>query len=280
MRIIITGPTASGKTRLSIQLARMLDCPVISADSRQCYRHMDIGTGKVTPGEMGDIPHYNISNFDPDQKDDAAAFAARSKQWEAEIRTYSHHVIYAGGSTLYLEALLWPLDGLPKASPENLLELERLEIEKGRDHIMDMIIQSDPEYTGKMDGYNRQRIFRALDVWMQTGKPFSSFHTLGQKKLPAGTLMFGCHYPREILYNRINKRVDNMITSGLIEEVQGILDMGYKAEAQALQTVGYREVIAYFNRKYTREEMIEKIKTNSRRYAKRQLTWFRRWEFL
>ncbi|MEX1137430.1 MAG: tRNA (adenosine(37)-N6)-dimethylallyltransferase MiaA, partial [Balneolales bacterium] len=280
MRIILTGPTASGKTDLSLRLAELLNCPIISADSRQCYRYMNIGTGKVTSKDMGEIPHYNISIFGPDEKDDAAAFAERCKHWEAEIAKTSPHVIYAGGSTLYLEALLRPLDDLPKASTENLLELERLERMEGQEYMLNQLRKADPEYADRMEGYNRQRLFRALDVWMQTGKPFSSFHKSRQKNILPGTLVFGIPHPREILYDRINKRVDNMITSGLIDEVRGILDMGYKAEDHALQTVGYREVISYFNEKLTREEMIEKIKTNTRRYAKRQLTWFRRWDFL
>lgn len=280
MRIILTGPTASGKTGLSLRLAESLNCPVISADSRQCYRHMDIGTGKVTPEEMKKTLHFNISLFDPDEKDDAAAFARRCMEWEAEIAKTSPHIIYAGGSTLYLESLLWPLDDLPKASPENLKELELLEMEKGQDHIFKTLKQADPEYAGQMDGYNRQRTFRALDVWMQTGKPFSSYHTSAQKTLPEGTMVFGLHHPREKLYERINKRVDKMIDAGLVGEVKRILEMGYKPDDHALQTVGYREVISYFNEELSREEMIEKIKINTRRYAKRQLTWFRRWDFM
>ncbi|MEX0929030.1 MAG: tRNA (adenosine(37)-N6)-dimethylallyltransferase MiaA [Balneolales bacterium] len=280
MRIILTGPTASGKTGLSLKLAGALNCPVISADSRQCYRYMDIGTGKVTAAEMARIPHFNISIFDPDEKDHAAAFARRCTQWEAEIREQSPHVIYAGGSTLYLESLLRPLDDMPDASASNLDELERLESQKGGEYLLDRLRMADPEYAGRMDGYNRQRTFRALDVWMQTGKPFSSFHRQEQRRIPEQTLVFGLHHPREILYERINKRVDKMIGSGLVDEVGAIMDRGYKVEAHALQTVGYREVISYFRKELTLDAMVEKIKTNSRRYAKRQLTWFRRWDFL
>ncbi|MEX0686837.1 MAG: tRNA (adenosine(37)-N6)-dimethylallyltransferase MiaA [Balneolales bacterium] len=280
MRLIIAGPTASGKTNLSLKLAEVLKCPIISADSRQCYRYMNIGTGKVTKIEMQKIPHFNISIFDPDEKDTAAAFSKRCRQWEAEVIQKSPHVIYAGGSTLYLEALLRPLDNMPDSSSANLQKLEKLENEKGQDHLLEMLSDADPAYIGKMDGYNRQRIYRALDIWMQTGKPFSSFHTSWQKDIPSDTLVFGINHTRETLFERINNRVDTMIESGLLNEVQEIIDMGFKPDAHALQTVGYREVISYFNREITFDEMVTKIKTNSRRYAKRQLTWFRRWNFL
>lgn len=138
----------------------------------------------------------------------------------------------------------------------------------------------DPDYIPKMDGMNRQRIIRALDVWMQTGKAFSSFHQNDQLAPDDSTLVIGLRHPRELLYSRINKRVDNMIAEGLEREVSEILDAGFSPDLQALQTVGYREVIAHRNGEFDRKTMIEKIKTNTRRYAKRQLTWFRRWKFV
>lgn len=280
MRIILLGPTASGKTELSIQLAEELGTSIISADSRQCYQHLDIGTAKPSQEELRRVPHYNISNLALDEDDSAVKFVARSKKWEYEILQKTEHVIYAGGSTLHLTGLIQPFSDIPNSNEDNIRELnERIE-KDGIEALFEQLKSVDPTYLTKMDGMNRQRIIRALDVWMQTGKAFSSFHQKEAISLPQNTLVFGLNHPREQLYDRINTRVDRMIELGLIEELTGILERDFSKQLQSLQTVGYREVISFLNGEYERLEMIEKIKTNTRRYAKRQLTWFRKWDFV
>lgn len=280
MRIILLGPTASGKTELSLRLAEKLGTSIISADSRQCYKHMDIGTAKPSKEELSRVPHYNISNLELDEEDSAVKFHERAARWEQQILQQAEHVIYVGGSTLHLTGLIRPFHDIPDSDQKNVAELNKRIEQEGIESLYQLLKEVDPEYIPKMDGMNRQRIIRALDVWMQTGKPFSSFHQKQLLNPSPNTLVFGLHWEREKLYQRINKRVDVMVERGLIEEVQGILDAGHSKKLQALQTVGYREVIDFFDGKMNRAAMIEKIKTNTRRYAKRQLTWFRRWEFI
>lgn len=280
MRIILLGPTASGKTELSIQLAEGLGTSIISADSRQCYKHLDIGTAKPTVEELDRAAHFNISNLELNEDDSAIKFNERAKDWEAEILNNSDHIIYAGGSTLHLTGLIQPFSEIPDSNSENITALNQQIEEEGIEPLFKKLKEVDPDYIERIDGMNRQRIIRALDVWMQTGKPFSSFHRKEEISLPVNTLVFGLNHPRGKLYERINQRVDLMIEQGLIEEVQSILGQGFSKDLQSLRTVGYREVISYLEGEFTKDQMIEKIKTNTRRYAKRQLTWFRRWDFI
>lgn len=279
MRIIILGPTASGKTELSIQLAEELGTSIISADSRQCYKHINIGTAKPSEEELGRVPHYNISNIELEEDDNAMAFQKRATQWESEILQKSDHVIYAGGSTLHLQSLIQPFTEMPEANEENIAELEAQIKREGLESLYKKLERVDPEYASKMDGLNRQRIIRALDVWMQTGKPFSSFHDNDPVQPDENTLVFGLKWPRQKLYERINQRVDNMIKAGLVEEVKSILK-DHPKDLQSLNTVGYQEIIKYLDGEWTLDKAIEKIKTSTRRYAKRQITWYKRWDFV
>lgn len=279
MRIILTGPTAVGKTEISILLARKLGIPIISADSRQCYRFMDIGTGKVAESYLREIKHYNISNLTPDMDDNASAFLKRCQQWEKELSGQHKHILYVGGSTLYVQSLLRPFDDMPVSSDENLKILKKRDQESGLAELYNELKSVDPDYAEKMDGMNRQRIYRALDVYMQTGRPFSSFHHRDEPVSPPDdTIVFVFDRERSELHQRINSRVDEMIKSGFVEEVKQILQMGYKPELNALQTVGYREIISYLQENIALDEAVSLIKRNTRRYARRQLTWFRRWK--
>lgn len=280
MRIILLGPTASGKTALSLLVAEELGVPIISVDSRQCYKYTDIGTAKPSEKDLRRVPHYNISLLEPDQQDSVKDFKARAEKWEQEILNSHHHVLYVGGSTLHLQSLIRPIDDIPSANAENLAMLENEIHSKGLDQLYKKLQEVDPDYAQKMDGLNRQRIVRALDVWMQTGKPFSSFHSDEAFTLPEHTAVFGMLWDRNTLYARINARVDEMIQKGLVEEVKSLLEKGYSQELQPMNAVGYREIITYLEGKWPLEKAIEKIKTNTRRYAKRQLTWFRRWDFI
>lgn len=280
MRIIILGPTASGKTELSIQLAEELDTSIISADSRQCYKYINIGTAKPSPEELQRVSHHNISLLDLEEDDNAMSFQQRAEKWERVILQKSDHVLYVGGSTLHVQSLIQPFNEMPEANEENIIKLnERIESE-GLTSLYEMLRQIDPDYIKKMDGMNRQRIIRAIDVWMQTGKPFSSFHQGGKIKPDENTIVFGLRWPRQKLYARINRRVDQMIGNGLVEEVESILGAGHSKDLQSLNTVGYQEIIKYLNGEWTLEKAIEKIKTSTRRYAKRQMTWYKRWNFI
>ncbi|MFA5669550.1 MAG: tRNA (adenosine(37)-N6)-dimethylallyltransferase MiaA [Balneolaceae bacterium] len=280
MRIILLGPTASGKTELSLQIAEELGIPIISVDSRQCYKHVNIGTAKPSEQELQRVKHYNISNLELDEPDSVQAFANRAKLWENEILKDHKHSFFVGGSTLHLQSLIRPMDDMPSANEENQHALSTEIDEQGIEPLYNRLVEVDPAYIKTMDGMNRQRIIRALDVWMQTGKPFSSFHVNKEFELPANTLVFGLHRERQNLYDRINARVDIMISDGLIEETKAILEYGYSKELQPLNAVGYREIISFLEGEMSKEAAIEKIKTLSRRYAKRQLTWFKRWDFI
>ncbi len=275
--VILAGPTATGKTDLSITLARHFNTPVISADARQCYKYLDIGTGKVSPDILEEIPHHHISTLNPDESYNTADFASDYQQWSAPLRNQGMPVLVAGGSTLYIESLIRPLDSLPPKNEANLHKLQQTADREGLQSIQKKLEEVDPVYARRIDGPNPHRMFRALDVWMQTGRPFSSFHKNRPFSLPDNTLLICLHRERSELHDRISRRVDRMIKDGLLDEVSGILEMGYHPDLQSLQTVGYRESIAHIRGELTADEMREKIKTNTRRYARRQLTWFRRW---
>jgi tRNA dimethylallyltransferase len=280
LRIILLGPTASGKTELSLQVAEELGIPIISVDSRQCYKHLDIGTAKPSQDELERVMHFNISNLELDEADSVQAFSERVEIWEKEVLSSNEHSFFVGGSTLHLQSLIRPIEDIPSANEKNIAKIESLIDKEGIEPVYNKLKSVDPEYVKTMDGMNRQRIIRALDVWMQTGKPFSSFHSNEEFQLPENTLIFGMHRDRQNLYDRINQRVDTMIEEGLIAETQRVLDMGYSKHLQPLNAVGYREIIAVLNDEMDLETAISKIKTQTRRYAKRQLTWFRRWDFI
>lgn len=279
-RIIIAGPTASGKSSLAIRLAQEIDAEIISVDSRQCFKKIDIGTAKPSPDQLKKIPHYNISVLDLTEEDTVADFKKRSDQYTKEIEEKEKIVIYCGGSTLHLQSLIKPLDDIPESDPKNIERLTKTAEEKGLDYLFDQLREVDPEYAQKMDGLNPQRIFRALDVWQQTGRPFSSFHSEDPIQLPQHLHLFALHHPRKVLHQRIAKRTDQMIEEGLIEETRRLLDEGYSRGLQAFNTVGYKQTIQFLDGELTRDQMVKDIKTATRRYAKRQITWLRRWPFV
>ena len=280
MRILLLGPTAVGKTALSVDLAKQIDAEIISADSRQCYKFMNIGTATPTKEERGGVTHYNLSIIDPIQKDSVVNFYERAQQWQQEITSRKKHVLYVGGSTLHVQSVIQPLDEVPKANQKNIDQLEAQIKTEGIELLYEKLKKVDPEYAQKMDGMNTQRIIRALDVWMQTDRPFSSFHSDSTITVPDDLLVFGLKRERQHLYDRINRRTDQMFEQGFLDEVQSILNQGYSLEDPGLNTVGYKEAIAFLKGEIEREQMIKDIKTQTRRYAKRQLSWFRRWDFI
>jgi tRNA dimethylallyltransferase len=279
-RIMIAGPTASGKTSLSLQLAKQIDAEIVSVDSRQCYRYMDIGTAKPRIHELELVPHHNISVLNPDEADTVADFLERANLYTREIESRDKQVIYCGGSTLHLQSIIKPLDEIPSADPENIKKLNKKADEDGLESLFNLLQMADPDYAKKMDGLNRQRIIRALDVWHQTGKPFSSFHSDKPVYPPDNLSVFALHHPRKELHRRISLRTEKMFENGLLEEVRSLLEKGYTPRLQAMKTVGYRQAVSHLNGEISYEQMVKDIKTATRRYAKRQITWFRRWPFL
>ena len=282
MKLILTGPTAVGKTSLSIKIARALQVPIISADSRQCYKYLNIGTSTPTLSELSRIPHFNISCLEPGQKESVSHFQDRV----ATIRQkYLHNTsleFFTGGSTLYVQSLFQPLDDLPPTDPVIRDQVREKLANDGIETLKEELERIDPEYAVSMDGFNTQRICRALEIYYQTGKPFSSFHSSEKRgEAPSPTtneLVFVLTRNRDRLYDRINRRVFRMTEMGLLKEVEAILNRGYSPQLQSLNTVGYKEPLSYLRGEMNWETMIHKIQTSTRRYAKRQLTWFRRWK--
>lgn len=279
-RIMIAGPTASGKTALSIDLAMQINAEIISVDSRQCYRYLDIGTAKPTKTELSQVPHHNISVLNPDQEDSVADFLKRAEAYSNDIKSRGKRVIYCGGSTLHLQSLIRPLDDIPSANPENIRKLNDRADDQGLESLFSQLQKTDPEYAKKMDGLNPQRIIRALDVWYQTGKPFSSFHSDVPLEPPQDLLVFALHHSRKELHQRISVRTEQMLEKGFLNEVKNLLQQGFSPDLQALNTVGYRQAISYLKEEISYDQMKKDIKTATRRYAKRQITWLRRWPFL
>lgn len=271
--LVVVGPTAVGKTALCIRLAQHFDTEIVSADSRQFYREMAIGTAKPTPEELAQAPHhlidslsimddYNVGDY---EKDALACLEAIFARKEVAILT--------GGSGLYVQAVCNGIDKMPEVPPETRAQLmERLQTE-GLEALLRQLEQLDPAYFQEVDHANPQRVVRALEVCLSTGQPYSSFRKKSKVQRPFKILKIGLERDREELYERINLRMDLMLEQGLVEEVKALY--AYKNH-NALQTVGYKEIFDYMDEQHDWDEAVRLLKRNSRRYAKRQMTWFRR----
>lgn len=270
--IVIEGPTASGKTALAVALAKALNTVVLSADSRQFYKELAIGTAKPSPEEMEGIPHFFIDSHPISEPVSAAQFEAEAMNLIQNELTAYPQLILVGGSGLFIDALCIGLDPIP--TDANIQSQLRAELdEKGIEPLLEELREKDPVFFSQVDRQNPVRILRALEVIRLTGIPFSGWRKNTGAERPFETIRFVINHPREILYDRINRRVDLMIEAGLIDEVKRVESYRHLT---ALQTVGYKEVFDYFDGKYTLEVCIDKIKQHTRNYAKRQLTWFRR----
>ena len=271
--IVIVGPTGSGKTSLSIDIARHYSAPIISTDSRQVYRGMAIGTAQPTTQELAAAEHHFIA--DREIFDD---FNCGRYEQEALARLeelfHEHDVVVAvGGSGLYIQALCDGLDALPEADDELRQELKHRLENEGIESLVAQLRELDPNYAAEVDIYNPQRLVRALEVCLVSGRPYSELRSGSVAKRNFNIVKVGTEMDREVLYERINRRVDIMLSEGLLEEVERLLPYRH---LNSLQTVGYREFFDYFDGKCSLEESVELVKRNSRRYAKRQMTWFRR----
>ena len=275
--IVICGPTASGKTVLSIELAKRINGEIVSADSMQIYKDMDIGTAKPTKEETQGIKHYLLDFVSPEERYSVAQYKQDAKVAIKEIIENGKIPIIVGGTGLYIDSLIYEIEYSDiKIDEDYRKELEKIAEEKGLDELYKMAKQIDPVAMEKISSNDKKRIMRILEIYKSTGKTKTE-QEIESRKNPVeyDYKVFAINWDREILYQRINKRVDIMIEQGLIEEVKNILNK-YDKFPTAMQGLGYKEVVDYINGIYTKEEMIEKIKMETRRYAKRQLTWFRK----
>lgn len=276
--IILTGPTAVGKTDLSIQLAKAVDAEIVSADSMQIYKYMDIGSAKVTEEEMQGVKHYLVDEIEPDMPFSVSEYKRMAEEYIDEISSRGKNVIVTGGTGLYLNSLIYDMDfGKSDANQELREELNKELEENGPAYMYEKLVSLDKEAAKRIHPNNTKRVIRAIEVAMSGEKmnDFSKDLRYNKKYIP---IIIVLNRDRQALYDRINLRVDIMLKNGLIEEVKGLLEKGYTKDMISMQGIGYKEIIKYFDGEYTLDEAIEIIKRDSRRYAKRQLTWFRRYE--
>ena len=269
--LVIVGPTAVGKTTLAINLAKYFNTEIVSADSRQFYKELNIGTAKPTKKELRSVKHHLINNISILKDYNISEFEKDAINSIDSIFKNNNLAILVGGSGLYIDTILYGIDNIPKV---DLAIREKLNIQfkkKGLKFIQDKLKKLDLEYYKKIDLNNYRRIIRALEVCISTGQPFSSYLKSKERKSRYNTLIIGLKKERKVLHQLINYRVDKMIENGLINEVRSVIE---NRKLNALNTIGYKEIFNYLEGKCSLEKAIENIKTNSRRYAKRQITWF------
>lgn len=271
--IVITGPTASGKTDLSIRLANYLQTEIISADSRQFYKALNIGTAKPDAAQLAAAKHHFIDFLEVTDEYNIGKFEADALNVIEKLFEKKDHVILCGGSGLYIKIITEGIDALPDTDPQIRIDLTKEWNEKGSAEILQRLKEADPEYYNIVDLQNKHRVIRAMEIITETGKPFTSFRSNTKKERAFTTHYYSIEIPRELLYERINQRVDQMMKDGLVDEVRSLLP--YRT-VNALQTVGYREFFDYFDGKISLVEAVEKVKQNTRNYAKRQMTWLRK----
>ena len=272
---VIIGPTAVGKTKLSIDLAKALNGEIISGDSMQIYRTMDIGTAKVTKEEMDGIPHYMVDIKNPEESFSVAEFQERVRKHIREITERGKLPIIVGGTGLYIQSVLFDYQFTDDAGDAIYREqMEKLALERGVEYVHKKLQEVDPESAERIHANNVRRVIRALEIFHTTGEKMSDQLEKQENELLYDVSLIGLTMDREMLYDRINLRVDIMMDQGLLEEVEGLYNRGIR-DCQSIQAIGYKEIYDYFEDRVSLEEAVSQLKTNSRRYAKRQLTWFR-----
>ena len=276
--IILTGPTAAGKSALSVELAKKINGAVISADSMQVYRHMDIGSAKITPEEMQGVTHYMIDELEPDEEFHVVRFVTMAKEYLKEIYADGKIPIIAGGTGFYIQALLYDIDFTEQQCDETYRrQLEDLAREHGAEYLHGILREVDPASAEAIHANNIKRVIRALEFYHLSGKKISEHNeTERQKQSPYNFAYFVLTDERAKLYERIDRRVDAMIEAGLVEEVKKLKSKGCSREMVSMQGLGYKEILAYLDGGCTLEEAVYIIKRETRHFAKRQLTWFKR----
>ncbi|MCY7844785.1 tRNA (adenosine(37)-N6)-dimethylallyltransferase MiaA [Bacillus haynesii] len=273
--IVLIGPTAVGKTKLSVMLAEHLNAEIISGDSMQIYKRMDIGTAKIREEEMNGVPHHLIDIKEPTESFSVAEYQEIVRQKIAEIARRGKLPMIVGGTGLYIQSVLYDYSFTEEAGdPEFRAEMEALSAKRGAEYVHGLLKERDPEAARAIHPNNKRRVIRALEILHTTGKTMSE-HMEGQRKeLLYTTALIGLTMEREVLYDRINCRVDQMMDEGLLDEVKQLYDENVR-NCQSVQAIGYKELYAHLEGRASLEEAVETLKRNSRRYAKRQLTWFR-----
>ena len=274
--IVIVGPTCSGKTRLGIQLAEKLNGEIISADSRQIYKYLNIGTAKPEKHILKKVKHYFIDQLEPDEDFNVSKFEKEALEIIQDNFERNKQPIVVGGTGLYIKALIDGIFDTVDADEEYRHELLELKNKFGNEFLYNKLKQIDPESAGKMQPSNWKRVIRALEVYHLTGEKIGVHQKKYERELDFNFVQYGLNWDRKVLYENIEHRVDEMIKAGLVDEVKGIIGMGFNKQLNSLNTVGYKEIISCLEGEITLERAIELIKRNTRRYAKRQMTWFRK----
>ncbi len=276
--IILTGPTSVGKTALSIALAKSVNGEIISADSMQVYKRMDIGTAKIKPEEMDGIPHHLIDEFEPDEDFNVVRFQQLAKTYMEEIYIRNKIPILVGGTGFYIQAVLYDIDFTENETDYTYRSfLEQLAKEKGPEYLHELLLLVDPESAASIHPNNSKKVIRALEYVKLTGDKISEHNEEQRKKeSPYCFCYFVLNKDRAKLYETINYRVDKMIQDGLVEEVKSLAARGYTRDLVSMQGLGYKEILAFLEKEYTFEEAVEILKRDTRHFAKRQLTWFKR----
>lgn len=274
--LVIVGPTAVGKTSLSIRLAKRFNGEIISCDSMQVYQGMDIGTAKATKQERREVPHHLIDIISPDTPFSVRAFQRLARQKIFEVQSRQCLPILVGGTGLYIEAVTYDYQVPPVKQNKELREkYQKIVEEQGRQVLYEKLKRVDPITAKRLHPNDVKRVIRALEVYQVSGKPFSSFSQTKRAYYPS-MLWIGLTMPRELLYKRINLRVDQMIEDGLVEEVKRLQEKGFDQELTSMQAIGYKEILSYLKGEISLEEAIRLIKRGTRKYAKRQFSWFKR----
>ncbi len=276
--VVLTGPTAVGKTKASIGLAKVIGGEIISADSMQVYEYMNIGSAKIRPEEMQGVPHYLIDDLKPWDEFHVVRFQQMAKNAMEQIYANGHIPIVVGGTGFYIQALLYDIDFTGTAQDDTYrAELENLVKEKGAAYLHNMLRKVDPKSAEDIHANNVKRVIRALEYYRQTGQKMSEHNEEERRKeSPYEFVYFVLNAPREQLYARIDRRVDQMIEEGLVDEVKHLKELGCTKEMVSMQGLGYKEILAYLDGEYDLDTAVYIIKRDTRHFAKRQLTWFRR----
>jgi tRNA dimethylallyltransferase len=275
--VVLTGPTAVGKTELSIQLAKAINGEIISADSMQVYKKMDIGTAKIRPEEMMGVKHYLIDEFEPDEEFNVMKFKEYTDKYMNEIYEKGKIPILVGGTGFYIQAVLKDVEFKEEESSDIRKELEAFANVHGPQALHERLAQIDPKSAEVIHQNNVRRVIRAIEFYEQTGMKFSEHNeNEKQKQSPFNYVYFVLNQDRKILYDRIEKRIDIMMKDGLVEEVKSLISQGYGRDLVSMQGLGYKEIVAYLEGEITLEEAVYILKRDTRHFAKRQITWFKR----